>query len=86
MPRRRDSAPQISRTMMAPITAPMMPTPLLALWKPRARPRKVPTKAPTMPRIVVITKPEGSLGPGVTNLAMTPASYVGMAAELAKRV
>ena len=31
------------------------------------------TNAPTMPRIVVNTKPDGSFFPGMRNFAMTPA-------------
>src|SRR5262249_5891678 len=63
------------RTTMAPTTAPMSPAPSPGAYHPRAWPRKLATNAPTMPRIVVNTKPLGSLVlPGMMNLAITPAT------------
>src|SRR4051812_39193005 len=59
---------------MAPTTAPISPAPSSALYQPKAWPRYVARNAPTMPRIVVSTKPEGSLFPGWMNFAITPAT------------
>ena len=65
--------PYISSTMIAPTTAPMKPAPSPALYQPRACPRKEATNAPTMPRMVVMMNPDGSLLPGMMNFATTPA-------------
>ena len=67
-------SPQTKRTTMAPTTAPMSPAPSPGEYHPSACPRKPATTAPTMPRIVVNTKPEGSFLPGMMNLAITPAT------------
>ena len=53
----QQSAPQTRSTMIAPTVAPIRPAASPALYQPRACPRKVATKAPTMPRIVVMMKP-----------------------------
>jgi hypothetical protein len=59
--------PQITRTITAPTTAPIRPAPSSARYQPIACPRYVATKAPTIPRMVVRMKPDGSLSPGVMN-------------------
>jgi hypothetical protein len=65
--------PQTSKTITAPTVAPMSPAPSSARYQPTACPRYVATKAPTIPSSVVRTNPDGSLSPGVMNLAITPA-------------
>src|SRR5262249_52571833 len=60
---RRASIPHTTRTMIAPTVAPMKPAPSPTRYHPIAWPRKVATKAPTIPSSVVRINPEGSLGP-----------------------
>ena len=64
----------MARTITAPTMAPMKPAPSSGPYQPSAWPSQVATKAPTMPRMVVRMKPEGSLRPGIRNLAMMPAT------------
>src|SRR4051794_11664780 len=71
---RRANIPHTTRTMIAPTVAPISPAPSPAWYHPIACPRKVATKAPAIPSRVVRTKPEGSLGPGCSSFAMTPAT------------
>jgi len=52
----------------------MKPAPWPGPYQPTAWPSQVATKAPTMPRMAVSTKPCGSFGPGIRNLATTPAT------------
>ena len=65
--------PYTKRTMIAPTTAPIKPAPCPGPYQPSICPRKLATKAPTMPRMAVRMNPCGSLGPGMMNLAITPA-------------
>src|SRR4029079_2702789 len=59
--------------MIAPTTEPMKPAPSPALYQLSACPRKEATNAPTMPRMVVMMKPDSSLSHGMMNFATTPA-------------
>src|SRR5258705_10389458 len=59
--------------MIAPTTEPMKPALSPAFYQLSACPRKEATNAPTMPRMVVMMKPDGSLFPGMMNFATTPA-------------
>jgi hypothetical protein len=53
--------PYTKRTMIAPTTAPIKPAPWPGLYQPSICPRKLATKAPTMPRMAVRMNPCGSL-------------------------
>src|ERR671910_112081 len=64
----------MASTITAPTTAPIRPAPSPTLYQPTACPRNVARKAPTIPKIVVRTNPDGSLGPGMRNFAITPAT------------
>jgi len=71
---RRATMLQIASTMTAPTTAPINPAPSPGRYQPRAWPSHVAMKAPTIPRMVVRMKPDGSLGPGWRNFAIKPAT------------
>src|SRR5882672_4187992 len=62
----------MSSTMIAPTTPPTNPALSPGRYHPRAWPKYVATNAPTIPKILVRMKPEGSLSPGMRNLAITP--------------
>src|SRR3954471_117852 len=59
-------------TIIAPTTDMVHPAVSLGPYHPISWPRYVPAKAPTMPRTAVITKPDGSFGPGWIHFAITP--------------
>src|SRR5215207_1479282 len=59
-------------TMTAPTTDAIHPALSLGPYHPTSWPRYVATKAPTMPRIAVKMKPDGSFGPGCIHFAITP--------------